>query len=153
MAALTAKLARRTSLSGAMRCAVECGVKRIVLLACAALAPAGMPAAAPAPAAVLTSAREVRALSPEEAKEQRPVKLRAVVNATDPGRTIFVQDATGGTFINRSGAVTDVTPGDVLEVEGVTAAVPVTYDDLLGGKWHYHRVAIGGVVRSLVQKV
>ncbi len=103
------------------------------------------------------------------------MKLRAVVNATDPGRTIFVQDATGGTFINRSGAVTDVAPGDVLEVEGVTAAglfvpgiveakvhtaghaelpaaVPVTYDDLLGGKWHYQRVAIGGIVRSLVRK-
>lgn len=127
------------------------------------------------PLAPLTTAREVRALSPEEAKEQRPVKLRAVVNATDPGRSIFIQDATGGTFINRKTELPQVAPGDAVEVEGVTypglfvpgvtaaslrvtgrsempPAAEVTFDDLLSGKWHYQRVYIGGVVRSAVLK-
>ncbi|MEO6752482.1 MAG: hypothetical protein ABIP85_11955, partial [Chthoniobacteraceae bacterium] len=90
-------------------------MKRLVLLFCAVL-----PLRAQSPAPALTSAREVRALSAEQAAEKKPVRLRATVNAIDPGRSIFIQDATGGTFINRKPAAWSVATGDVVEVEGVT---------------------------------
>lgn len=145
-------------------------VKRLAVLFCALLP---LPAQPPVP--VLTSAREIRALSAGQAAEQRPVRLRATVNAIDPGRSIFIQDATGGTFINRKPEQWAVQPGDVIEAEGVTypglflpgiaatsvrvtgraempATEQVTFDDLLGGKWHYQRVSIGGIVRSATVK-
>lgn len=153
-------------------------VKRILALICSALPLTAGPAPAQSPAPpveLLTTAHEVRALSPEEADQKRPVKLRATVNAIDPRRSIFIQDATGGTFINRQSEQWTVAPGDVLEVEGVTypglflpgiaatalrvtghgempQAEEVTFDDLLSGKWHYQRVSVGGIVHSVTQK-
>lgn len=145
-------------------------VKRLAVLFCSLL-----PLQAQPTLPVLTSAREIRALSAEQASEQKPVRIRATVNAIDPGRSIFIQDATGGTFISRKLEQWAVLPGDVVEVEGVTypglflpgiaatsvrvtgradmpPAKDVTFDDLLGGRWHYQRVTIGGIGRSAAVK-
>ena len=39
--------------------------------------------------ATIQTARELRALSPEQAAEKRPVRLRGIVTLLEPGRTIF----------------------------------------------------------------
>jgi signal transduction histidine kinase len=122
----------------------------------------------------VTNAAQLRTLSFAEASSKVPVKLRATVTAFNMGRSVFLQDETGGTFINGiRPAYANLRPGDVVEVEGVThsglfvpginaakvkrvgraelpAAVPVHFDDLLTGKHHYQRVEISGIVRSVV---
>lgn len=136
--------------------------------------PTGAPAqVAPAPA-VLTNAAQLRALSAAEAAEKRPVRLCGVVTALNPGVSVFLQDKTGGTFVTHSGEkITRLfAPGDEVLVEGVTyeglflpgitsakvtrvgrATLPhpvsVTYDDLLSGRFHYERVEVSGIVRSV----
>ena len=118
----------------------------------------------------LTSAAELRRLPPERAAEQLPVAIEATVIAVDPQSTVFVQDGTGGTYLNNplrgnwergqrlriTGKtypglyVTGVRP-DRIEVLG-TGPLPdparVTADDLASGRWHYQFVELQGVVRS-----
>lgn len=140
----------------------------------AASPPAGAWAqSAPAPA-VLTNAAQLRALSAAEAAQRLPVRLRGVVTALNPGASVFIQDGTGGTFITRTDAkITRLfKPEDEVLVEGVSyeglflpgiasatmkrighAELPhpvsVTYDDLLSGRFHYERVELSGIVRSV----
>jgi hypothetical protein len=121
--------------------------------------------------AVLTNIAQVRQLSAVAAARQLQVKVRGVVTAFNPS-SLFVQDDTGGTFVNfKSGAPT-VPPGAVIEVEGVSyagrfvpgitlaqfevmghaelpAATAVGFDDLLTARWHYQRVQVHGIVRSV----
>ena len=120
---------------------------------------------------VLTNAAQLRTIPAIEAARQLPVKLRGVVTAVTP-RAIFLQDATGGTFINIVNDNPEAGPGDVLEVEGVTYAgrfvtgirhsgyrkvghqelppgQPVDFDELLSGRRHYERVEVKGIVRSV----
>lgn len=122
--------------------------------------------------AELTSALQVRQLSAETAKEGLPVKLRATVHFIESPGTVFVQDATAGTFLRSKSAITDLLPGDVVEAEGVTfpglflpgvqlgsykrvghEALPLaqiaTFDDLLAARFHYQRVKVEGIVRSV----
>src|SRR4051794_20227502 len=65
----------------------------------------------------LTNAAQLRATPSPLAARQLPVKLRAIATAFNPS-SIFLQDDTGGTFINLLGEHPPLTPGDVLEVEG-----------------------------------
>src|SRR5512138_2816608 len=54
-------------------------------------------------ATALTSAAQVRALSPEEAERGRPVRLHGVVTYFVPtSTTLAVQDATAGIFVDTS---------------------------------------------------
>ena len=122
--------------------------------------------------AELTKAIQIRSLSHAEAKSGLPVKLRGTVTFIEGPRAVFVQDETAGTFF-RPDRPDKLRPGDVLEVTGNThsgvylpgiglasyqilghgplpAAVAATYDDLLSGRFHYQRVAIEGIARSLV---
>ncbi len=121
--------------------------------------------------AQLTTAIQVRSLTPAEAAEEREVKLRAVVTDNDSPQAVFVQDATGGTFF-RPGGVVALRPGDEVEIHGFTepalyvpgivratfqvvgrSALPeatvATYADLVSGRFHYQRVSVEGVVRSV----
>jgi signal transduction histidine kinase len=144
------------------------------LVACCVLTSGGLaqsPPPGPASEGVLTNAARLRALSAQEAARQLPVRLRATVTATNPS-SIFLQDNTGGTFINVQPNITTVGAGDVLEVEGVTyigrfvtgigaaqfrvighadlpVAVPVSFDDLLSARRHYERVEVCGTVHSV----
>lgn len=73
----------------------------------------------------LTEAAAVRALSPAEAAEELPVKLRGVVTYFDPVRRFaFLQDATAGIFFY-PGALAEPNPlalsvGELVEIEGFT---------------------------------
>lgn len=126
------------------------------------------------PSEAVTSAAVLRALSPAEAARRRPVKLRATVIGLNPSSpAVFLQDETGGTFVRVQGVwPTQVRPGDVLDVEGLTyegrlvpgvqsarfrvvgrARLPepkaVSFDDLLSTRHHYERVELSGIVRSV----
>jgi signal transduction histidine kinase len=126
--------------------------------------------AARAAGAELTNAAQLRELPSTMAARQLPVKLRATVTAFNPS-SIFLQDATGGTFINVQAEHEPLSPGDEIAVEGVTyvgrfvtgigaasirvigrgelpQALPVSFDDLLSARHHYERVEISGIIRS-----
>jgi signal transduction histidine kinase len=119
----------------------------------------------------ITTARALRGLSPERAAEKLPVALEATVIAIDPRATVFVQDDTGGAYLNNPppghyerGMRLRVTgrtypglyvPGvrpDRVEVIG-TAPLPaptrVTAADLASGRWHYQYVELSGVVQAV----
>lgn len=128
-------------------------------------------AAALAQERVLTTALEVRSLSPAEAESGIPVKLRGVVVFVEGISSVFVQDETSTTFFRmRSRPLPAV--GDEIELTartrmglylpGLDFATPrilgrrplppgirATYDDLYFGRYHYQRVAVDGVVRSI----
>lgn len=71
---------------------------------------------------VLTTAAEVRALTPEETREERSVRVRGTVTYS-PGRLggFAMQDDTGGIFVTCGPEVTSrVKIGQEVEVQGVT---------------------------------
>ena len=99
------------------------------------------------------------------------VRLDAAVSFQDSGRTIFLTDDTGVTFVF-GGDNPLVQPGDLVHIEGTAyngvimggirptriAVIgpgtpppfkPVTPEELAAGRFHYHLVEITGVVRSL----
>ncbi len=70
---------------------------------------------------LLTTVREVRALSHEESARGYPVKLRGVVTYHEPGWYLtFLQDETGGIYIRAFSST--VNAGDRVEVDGISAA-------------------------------
>lgn len=119
----------------------------------------------------LTTALELRSLSAEEADAGVPVDLRGIVIFAEPQGTVFFQDATAGTFFQLKGQ-TAPAPGDEIRVRGVSYpglylpgieeakleilghpglpdAVEVTFDDLVSGRYHYQRVSVEGIVRTI----
>ena len=125
----------------------------------------------PAAQAQLTTALEVRSLNAEAAEIGEAVDLTGIVIFSDPPTTVFVQDETAGTFFRLEGA-TPPEPGDEVRVRGLTfpglyltgidettfeilghpglpEATPATHDDLSSGRYHYQRVAIEGIVRTI----
>jgi len=73
--------------------------------------------------AVLATAKEIRALSPEAAAEGRAVKLRGVVTfANEAAITLFIHDGTEGVFVEQPLAGSNNWPatGDRVEVTGIT---------------------------------
>ncbi len=119
----------------------------------------------------LTTALEVRSLSPAEAERGLPARLRGVVVFVEGITAIFLQDETSTTFF-RVRTLPHPQVGDEIELTGTTrmglylpglgdstyrvigrrplpAGIPVQYDDLHFGRFHYQRVAIEGVVRSV----
>ncbi len=122
---------------------------------------------------ILTRSAQIRALSPEEAARQIPVRLRVVVTHYDPGRNdLFVHDATGGAYVSAAGPV-NVRQGQLLEVTGVTGAgefAPVvekphisvlglgklpmphkaSFEELISGTLDTDWVEVKGTIRSAV---
>lgn len=121
----------------------------------------------------ITKAIEIRALSPAEAEQGVPVDLRGIVVFIEGPQAVFLQDESSTTFFR-----TDRAPrfkvGDEIEVRGKTrmglylpgiettasgirvvghralpAGIPALFDDLVFGRYHYQRVAIEGIVRSV----
>ncbi|HKS36746.1 MAG TPA: PAS domain-containing protein [Verrucomicrobiae bacterium] len=69
----------------------------------------------------LMSIEQIRWLKAEDAARPNPVRIRCVVTYYDPDwGTAFVQDPTGGIFVNAGGAVLDLKVGDRVELEGMT---------------------------------
>ena len=127
--------------------------------------------AAPAQERVITKAIDVRSLSPAEAERGIPVQLRGVVVFVDSVSAIFLQDETSTTFFRLPSAPLPKV-GDEIELTGKTRmglylpglsgtsyrvlgrrelppGIPVHYDDLHFGRYHYQRVAAEGIVRSV----
>uniref|UniRef100_UPI0039C99732 sensor histidine kinase n=1 Tax=Horticoccus sp. 23ND18S-11 TaxID=3391832 RepID=UPI0039C99732 len=121
-------------------------------------------------AAEVTSVSALLAMPSEQAARGDPLTLRGTVTFVEPG-LVFLQDDTAGTYFRPHDAVA-VVPGDELEVVGRTeagiylpgiesrshrllgrrplpAAIDASYEDLLSGRFHYQRVALTGMVRSL----
>lgn len=70
---------------------------------------------------VLTTAEQIRELSPDQAVRRYPVRIRAVVTYCDrEAGDYFVQDDTAGIYVNDTGGRFGFTPGQRLEIEGVT---------------------------------
>ena len=123
--------------------------------------------------AQIDTALGVRSLHADQAKEGLPVKLRGTVILIEAPGTVFIQDATAGTFFRSKVPVVDLLEGDVVEVEGKTfpglylpgieigsyqllghgapvEARPVSLDELASGRFHYQRVQVEGLVRSII---
>lgn len=121
--------------------------------------------------AQLTTALELRSLSAEEADTGVAVDLRGVVIFAEPQGTVFFQDTTAGTFFQLKGQPAP-SAGDEIRVRGISypglylpgieeaglevlghpglpEAVPVSFDDLSSGRYHYQRVSAEGVVRTV----
>ncbi len=135
-------------------------------------------AAAPAQERVLTKAIEVRSLTPAEAETGIQVRLRGIVVFVESVSAIFLQDETSTTFFRLAPAAPGrprapmPAVGDEIELTSTTRmglympglgdtlyrlvgrrelppGIPVTYDDLHFGRYHYQRVTIEGIVRSV----
>ena len=122
---------------------------------------------------VLTNAADVISLPAERASLQLKVRVRGIVTAADPslkGR-FFVQDSTGGVFVNNDNAPRPE-PGDLVEVSGLsmvgayapiimaptlrklgTAALPsarpVSIEKLMSGSEDSQRIEVSGLVRAM----
>jgi signal transduction histidine kinase len=122
--------------------------------------------------APLTSAAAVLSLSAEQASRRLPIEVSGVVTAAEPDwkGQFFVQDGTGGVFVENLGRLGPV-PGDVVSVKGVshpgafapiisgpdwrktgTAPLPrarqVLIEDLETGVEDGQRVEVTGTVRT-----
>lgn len=124
----------------------------------------------------LTTVRQIRALTPDQAAKARPVRLLGVVTVLSGYRNwFFFQDATGGLSIERTVDLPVVQAGQQVELHGTTGpgqfapivtADKVTVlgkgtlpparvtglDQLLGGRQDAQWLAVRGVVRSAVVK-
>jgi signal transduction histidine kinase len=122
----------------------------------------------------LTTVRQVREISPEQAAQGYPVHLRGVVTFCNAWADVgmFLQDATAGVYI-KLGEGTNLNAGDEVEIEGPTApgnyvpmvlaehvrvlgraALPapglLTYEQLASGKEDSQWVEAQGIVRSVI---
>jgi signal transduction histidine kinase len=122
--------------------------------------------------AELTTAIDIRTLPYERSLEKLPVDLTATVGFVESGGTVFVQDDSAGTHLHFKPARNDLRVGDRVRVKGTTlaglyfpgvdvtelqllgheappAAVAASYDDLATGRFHYQRVLVEGLARTL----
>ncbi|MCB1277305.1 sensor histidine kinase [Prosthecobacter sp.] len=123
-------------------------------------------------AADLNRAIDIRTLPYERALEKLPVDLTATVGFVESATTAFVQDDTAGTHLHFKPGRTDLHVGDQVRIKGTTTAglyfpgvdvielqflghnapppgVPANYDDLATGRFHYQRVVVEGLGRTL----
>lgn len=120
----------------------------------------------------LHTAAEVRRLTPEQAAMHYPVRLKGVITAFDQSKFArVIQDETAGIYIGDPGNLPQLTPGDVVEIEGTTlpgeyapilqptqvrslgvAKLPkpkqVSFDQLASGGQDSQFVEISGIVRG-----
>ncbi len=120
----------------------------------------------------LTSAKGIFDLPRERANRRLPAEVRGVITFLDLEMMVmFVQDQTGGIFVNAGVLLPDGAVGDEVMVRGFTeagrynpiisslkidvlgkgalpAAKPVTFDELWSGKFDCQRVTVRGHVRG-----
>jgi len=95
-------------------------------LACLALAVSSIGYGQQAPTGApilptLTTAEQIRELTPEQANRGYPVHLRAVITYIDYAvGDFFAQDATAGIYVNEVNRSYHFQPGELIEIEGVT---------------------------------
>jgi len=158
----------------------EAGARRrltcsLALLCAAASAAAQAPATKPG-LPVLTRMEQIRNLTPEKANLGYPVRLRGVVTYYDPkDNDLFVQDGTAGIYVDISHTKVELEPGELVELEGVTAepdfapqvaepqlqvlgrarlpvAQTTTFDRMASSQEDSRWVEVEGVVRTVAQQ-
>jgi PAS domain S-box-containing protein len=121
----------------------------------------------------LTQVEQIRKLSNLEADQNYPVRIKGVVTYSDPDPpVIFVQDATGGIYIETHGQPFEFKAGHMVEVEGISesgatnpeifpgkvqdlgpapfpAAKSISIDQFLYGEADSQRVELEGTVRNV----
>jgi two-component system sensor histidine kinase/response regulator len=71
----------------------------------------------------ITSISQIRQLTPDEANKGKSIRLHATVTYCDPAWSLlFVQDATGGIFVNIKDQSLKLEPGQVVELKGSSEA-------------------------------
>lgn len=123
---------------------------------------------------VITVATEVLSLTTDQAAREFPVSITGVVTVAEPNwnGNFFVQDASGGVFVNSKAASPE--PGDLVQVSGIshsggyapdiisknwkkigTAPLPdaeaVPVEQLMSGAEDGQRIEISGIVRAARQ--
>ncbi len=121
---------------------------------------------------VITNASAVRSLLPGEAAKGLPVRLHAVATYVFDTHSCFVQDESAGIFVGNGAELPVFSPGDIVEVEGVSGAgdfapivrplavkivghtdlpqpIHVTYEELLTGREDSQWVEVSGLVRAV----
>jgi hypothetical protein len=149
-------------------------IKTGLLVFCALVASARWAAGQNPPAEELLTAAQVRSLSPQQAAQPLPVKLRGVVTFCDEGlNSRFVQDNTAGIYFRDLNInMPALTAGQMVEIGGVTSpgeyapvilptsikmvgegtlpeAKPVTGQQLVSGQEDSQLVQVSGIVRSV----
>ena len=148
-------------------------VLRAALGSCLVLAFSQQSVAQNSSAGELRTAAQVRSLTPQQAGERLPVRLRGVVTFYDEGLySRFIQDDTAGIYLREMSNMPALTPGQVVEVDGVTspgeyapiivpisvkvvgegnlpAAKPVSLEQLVSGQEDSQFVEVSGIVRSV----
>src|SRR5882672_4602002 len=131
------------------------------------------PMAPASSAGVLTNAVDILSLTAEQAREEISVAITGIVTVAEPNPNwrgkFFVQDATGGVFVNNTNGVQPAV-GDVVQVWGVShpggyapditrplwkklgtaplpEAKPTSAERLMSGREDGQRVEVSGVVR------
>lgn len=126
-----------------------------------------------APAGVLLTAEQVRNLTPEQAENNLPVRLKCVVTFYDSTLYLhFAQDDTAGIYLGEMTDMPVLKPGQLVEIEGVTssglyapivvpksikvlgdgktpAAKPVSLEQLVSGQEDSQMVQVNGIVRAV----
>ena len=121
----------------------------------------------------LHTAAQVRNLTPEQAAQSLPVRIKGVVTFYDESLySRFVQDETAGIYLRGLTDLPPLIPGQLVEVEGVTSpgeyapvvvphsvkvigagtmptAKPVTLGELVSGSEDSQFVEVSGIVRSV----
>jgi len=129
--------------------------------------------AAPQPLPVLTRADQVRRLTPEQAAQGYPVRIRGVITDDVPAPDFFVQDSYAGIYVEGSKLHSFAHHfGDLVEVEGITGPgkfAPVireenlrvlgkghlpktrvySFEELADGQLDSQWVQVRGIVRSV----
>ena len=93
---------------------------KALFLCCTFGAPVVLPAQRP-DLPLLTRVEQVAELTPQQAKLRYPVHLQGVVTVSDRSpRLFYVQDDTGGIYVDLHGRRTEPLPGDRVEIFGTT---------------------------------
>ncbi len=126
------------------------------------------------PLPVLTHIAEVRKLTRDQARQGYPVHLTAVVtyfSGYAPAPDLFIQDATGSTWVGWDASLPETEPGQLIELWGITAqtdfapdiraprwkvighaplprAKQVTFEEMASTSVDARRVQVEGIVRS-----
>lgn len=134
--------------------------------------PPDLAAAAPLP--LIGRVRELRQLKDADARRGYPVHLVGVVTCCGPGGPLFIDDGSAGTYIESRRHLQTTSPGDRVEITGVSAGdfVPIVDhprvrtlghgplpppralgpEQLVAGEEDGQWVSVEGVVRSVTQQ-
>lgn len=101
----------------------------IALLGAPNLFPANAPSAPAQHLNILTSCASVRSLNVQEARRGYPVHLVGVVTYFEPYTPdLFLQDQSGGIWINWHSGLVQPSPGDLVDLTGITTQVDFAPD-------------------------